>query len=124
MTESSRERYVERVVPASKISLHSGRARQPAPGTRSLYSSLAHHGRDQMLERRRAHLLDQGAGLDAQELEYALHAGLAEGAEAPEIRPAHADRPGAHAQRLDHVGAAAETGIDQDRHRAGDLHDL
>src|SRR6185369_769197 len=102
MTNSSRERYVERVAPASKISLHSGRGPvRPRPGTRSLFSSLANHRRRQMFERRRAHLLDQGAGLDAQELEHALDARLAESAEAPQIGPAHADRPGAHAQRLD-----------------------
>src|SRR3954451_653977 len=107
MTDSSRERYVERVVPASKMSLHSGRGPiRLRPGTRLLCSSLADHRRRQMLERRRAHLLDQGAGLDAQELEHALDTGLPEGAEAPEIGPAHADCPGTHAQRLDHVGAA------------------
>src|SRR5262245_65599903 len=54
--------------------------------------------------------------LDAQELERALDARLAERAEAPDVGPAdaHGGRP--HAQRLDDVGAAAETGIDQDRH--------
>src|SRR5262249_28029961 len=86
--------------------------------------SLAHHGRDQMFDRRRAHLLGHGAGADAQDLEHALDAGLAEGAEPPEIGPAHADRLGAHAQRLDHIGAAAEAGVDQNRHRARDLYDL
>src|SRR2546421_200409 len=64
------------------------------------------------------------SGLAAQRLEHALDARLSEGPEAPEIGPAHADRLGAHAQRLDHVGAAAEAGIDQDRHRAGNLNDL
>src|SRR5262245_29175810 len=54
--------------------------------------------------------------LDAQELERALDARLAERAETPDVGPAdaHGGRP--HAQRLDDVGAAAETGIDQDRH--------
>src|SRR5260370_3393737 len=78
----------------------------------------AHHRRHQLLDRRRADLLHHGVGFDAQTLEHALDAGLAEGAEAPDIGAAHAHRGRAQAQRLDDVGAAAEAGIDEDRHAA------
>ena len=57
-------------------------------------------------------------------LQHALHARLAESAEAPQIGPADGDALGAHAQRLDDVGAAAEAGIDQHRHVARRLDDL
>src|SRR5215510_184423 len=77
-----------------------------------------------MLDRWRAHLLDLRTRLSAQDFEYALDTGLAEGTEPPEIRPADADSAGAHAQRFHNVGAAAEAGIDQHRHRPRDLHDL
>src|SRR5438093_5566354 len=88
------------------------------------YLSLAHHGRRQMLDRRRAHLLGHRARFSPEDFEHTLDAGLAERAKAPEIRPAHADGPGTHAQRFDHVGAASKAGVDQHWHRAGDLHDL
>src|SRR5215216_1693251 len=93
--------------------------------SRSAMSGAAYHGGHELLDRGCTDLLHHGAGLDAQELEHALHAGLAERAKAPDIRPAdaHGGRP--HAQRLDDVGAAAEPGIDQDGdaplHRLDDL---
>src|SRR5919201_1674679 len=85
-------------------------------------SSPPHHGRHQVLDGGRADLLHHGVRLDAQELEHAFDAGLPEGAEAPDIGPPDAHRRRAHAQRLDDIGAAAEAGIDQDRHAA--LHGL
>src|SRR5262249_5503800 len=93
----------------------------------SLIFSLGppHHRRRELLDRGRADLLHHRIGLGAQDLEYLLAARLAEGAQSPDIRPPDAARGRAHAQRLDHVGAAPETGIDQDRdaavHRLDDL---
>src|SRR5215510_1742824 len=60
----------------------------------------AHHCRLEILDRRRADLLHDCAQLDAQELEHALHAGLAEGAESPHVRTPDAHALGAHRQRL------------------------
>src|SRR5690242_496412 len=86
---------------------------------RSFDSSRApHHGRPQLLDRRRADLLHHRIGFRAQKLEHALDPALTEGAEAPDVRPADAHRIGADAQRLDHVGAAAETAVDDDRDAA------
>src|SRR5262245_20625111 len=62
-------------------------------------SRPAHHGRREMLHRRRADLLHGGARLGAQYLEHALHARLAESAETPQVRPADAHRARAHRQR-------------------------
>src|SRR3954467_14681260 len=78
-------------------------------------SRPAHHRRREMLDRGSADLLHHGVGLGAQKLEHALDAGLAEGAEAPDIGPADADGVGADAQRLNDVGAATETTVDDDR---------
>src|SRR5438270_11773080 len=73
--------------------------------------SLAYHRRRQMLERRRAHLLEHGARFDAEDFEHPLDTSLTESDKTPEIGPADADRFGAHAQRLDHAGSAAEAGV-------------
>src|SRR6266545_2057291 len=68
-----------------------------------LHSRPLHHRRHQCLDVGRTHLLHHRAGLDAQELEHALDAGLSEGAETPGIGPADADGGRAHAQSLDDV---------------------
>ncbi len=81
-------------------------------------SSPADHPRHEVLDARRAELLHDRAQLDPKQLCHALHARLAEGAQAPDVRAADADRGRAHAQRLDDVGAAAEAGIHQDRNPA------
>ena len=100
-------------------------SRRLAAGNRPFAGqALPHHRRHEVLERGRAHLLHLGAGLVAQQLKRALDTRLAEGAESPEIGPADADCRCAHAQRLDDVGAAAEAGVDQHRHVAGDRDDL
>src|SRR5712672_2662823 len=89
------------------------------------FSRSAHHGRRQRLDVRGADLLHHAVGLDAQELEHALDAGLAERAQTPDVGAPDADGRCAHAQRLDDVGAAAEARVDQDRdaalHRLDDL---
>src|SRR5207248_7872172 len=54
------------------------------------------------------------ARLRAQNLEDLRHAGLAEGAQPPQIRPADADCVRPHRERLGDVGAAAEAAVDQD----------
>src|SRR5437660_5665610 len=77
-----------------------------------------------MLERWRADLLHGGPKLEPQEFERTFDSGLAESTETPQIRSADADALGAHAERLDDVGTAAEPGIDQHRHRPRDLDDL
>src|SRR6185369_17299585 len=77
----------------------------------------------QMLDGRRADLLHGGVELDAQQLQHALDAGLAERTETPDVGPPDADRARAETQRLDDVGAAAESGVDQDRDAATDRFD-
>src|SRR5262249_28186721 len=67
-------------------------------------SRASHHGRPQMLDRRRADLLHHGVGFLAQKLEHALDAALAEGAEAPDVRPPDTNGLSADAQRLHHIG--------------------
>src|SRR5262245_14356141 len=108
---------------ASRIAISGSQDHSPAlfatrssPLTRPrAASSPAHHRRHQLLDRRRAHLLHHGVGFRAQKLERPLDAALAEGAEAPDIGPPDADGIGADAQRLDDVGAAAESAVDDDR---------
>ena len=51
-------------------------------------------------------------------VEDGLDARLAEGGEAPDVRPADADGGGAERERLEDVGAAAEAAVDEHRHRA------
>src|SRR5436189_436645 len=84
-----------------------------------------HHRRLEILDRRRADLLHDRAQLDAQQVEHPLDPRLAEGAETPDIRAPDTDALRAHRQRLDDVGAAAKTAVDQDRdataHRLDDL---
>src|SRR5262245_28509948 len=75
----------------------------------------AHHGRREVLDRGRAHLLDHGVRLLTQDFEDTLDTGLAEGAEAPDVGPPHAHRRRAHTERLDDVRAATEARIDQNR---------
>src|SRR5262245_18537889 len=75
-----------------------------------------HHRRNELFERRRAHLLHHRIRFRAQKLEHALDAVLAEGAEAPDIGPADAYRTGADAQGLNNIGAAAETTVDDNGH--------
>src|SRR2546425_5597398 len=83
-----------------------------------LVSHSPHQRWHEMLDRRSADLLHDGARLDAQQFERTLDAWLPEGAEAPDVRAAHAHRGRSHAQRLDDVGAAAEPRVDQDRDAA------
>src|SRR6266581_6140390 len=76
---------------------------------------LAHkRGRD-LLDGAHAALLHGTLELGPQQLEHALDAGLAEGTEAPQIGPSDAHALGAHGERLDDVGAAAEPAVDQHR---------
>ena len=72
------------------------------------HSGPPHHRWNQLLNAWRANLLHHSVSFDAQKLQSALDAGLAEGAETPDIGPADADRGRTHAQRLHHVSAAAE----------------
>ena len=101
-------------------------AAAPRARTLTALTQLARdHRRHEMLQRRRAELLHGGARLLLQQVEHALDARLAEGAEPPEIGPADADGARAERQRLDDVGAAAEARIDQHRDAAVDrLDDL
>src|SRR5262245_35017429 len=79
-------------------------------------SRATHHTWDEVPNGGRADLLHRGVELDAHQLEHALDAGLTEGAEAPHVRAPDADRVRAQAERLDDVGAAPETRVNQDRH--------
>src|SRR5262249_6018392 len=117
---------------ASSLSDGTTVARRPLPASGERYRVArlsflrpSHHCRHEGLDRRGADLLHHRVRLDAQHLERALDARLAERTEAPDIRTADAYGRCAHAQRLDHVRAAAEAGIDQDRdapvHRVDDL---
>src|SRR5215831_6438545 len=91
------------------------------PASRPLGPSRpSHHSRREMLDGRRTDLLHDAQQLGPQQLQHALDASLAEGAEAPDIGPSDADRGRAHAQRLADIGAAAETGVHQDRDAAVD----
>src|SRR5437879_6208139 len=78
----------------------------------------AHERRRELPERAHAALLHRRLQLGAQELEHALDAGLAEGAQAPEVRPADAHRARAEREALDDVGAAPEPAVDQHRDAA------
>src|SRR5437879_3726760 len=79
-------------------------------GTRQAVFELSppHHRGYEMPDAWRADLLHRAVELDAQQLEHALYTGLAERAEAPNVRPADAYRARAHRQRLDDVGATAK----------------
>src|SRR5262249_41360715 len=83
-------------------------------------SGPSHHGGRKVPDGRGADLLHDTQQLGPQQLQHALHARLAERAEAPDIGASNADRGRAHAQRLADVGAAAEAGVDQDRDAAVD----
>ena len=76
-----------------------------------------HRGRE-VLDRRRADLLHDKAQLEAEQLEHALDAGLAERTQAPDIRPADAYALSTERERLRNIGAAAKTAVNQDRHPA------
>src|SRR5215469_8138765 len=78
-----------------------------------------HHSRHNLLNRWRSDLLHRRAGLGAQDFEHAFDPGLAECPEPPQIGPtdAHGVRP--HRQRLDDVGTAPKTAINQDWDAAG-----
>src|ERR1700691_6103766 len=78
----------------------------------------AHKARVELLDRARAALLHGGAGFGAHDLEHALDAFLAERAEPPQIGSADADRLRAHRERLDRIGAAAESAVDDHGHAA------
>src|SRR5262249_49454519 len=97
------------VARASTANAFSSPMRSKARTVFSIRSRSPHHCRHQLLDRRRADLLHHGVGFDAQKLEHALDAGLAERAEAPDVGSSDTDRGGAHAQRLDDVGAAAKS---------------
>ena len=70
----------------------------------------------------RAEIVDRGVpeaeqrGVDpaAQDVEHVLHAGLAVGRQAPEVRPADHHRAGAERQRLDDVAAAPDAAVEHD----------
>src|SRR2546430_16112704 len=62
--------------------------------------------------------MHRGMQLGAQELEHAIDAGLDEGAQSPEVRPADAHRARAEREALDDVGAAPEPAVDQHRDAA------
>src|SRR4051794_21883110 len=64
-----------------------------------------------------AHRHDQ---LRAEDVDDALDTGLSVSGEAPDVRAANADRPGAEGQRLEDLGAAAEASVDQDGEVAAD----
>src|ERR1700733_5973032 len=78
----------------------------------------AHEARIELLDRADAALLHGRAGFGAHEIEYALDAFLAEGAQPPEIWPADADRLRAHRERLDRIGAAPKAAVDDHGHAA------
>src|SRR5215472_8462092 len=80
----------------------------------------AHKGRREFRDRTYATLLHGDLKLGVQNLEHALDTGLAEGAEPPQIRPPDADSLGAERERLDDVGAAAESAVDEDGNSSGD----
>ena len=63
-------------------------------------------------------MLHGGARLGAYQVEHTLNALLAEGTEAPEIRPPDASCLRSDRERLDHIGAAAESAVDDHRHPA------
>src|SRR5215467_7818888 len=92
-------------------------ARQPT-GAKEL--NPAHKGRREFRDRTYATLLHGDLKLGVQNLEHALDTGLAEGAEPPQIRPPDADSLGAERERLDDVGAAAESAVDEDGNSSGD----
>jgi len=73
-----------------------------------------------MPDGRGADLLHDAQQLGPQQIQHALDARLAEGAKAPDVGPADANRGRAHAQCLADIGAATEAGIDQDRDAAVD----
>src|SRR5260370_42610003 len=75
-----------------------------------------------MLDARRAALMHDRVHRDAQALERALDAGLAKGAESPDVRTADAHRLSAHAERTGDAGPAPEAAVHQYRHAA--LHPL
>jgi hypothetical protein len=78
-----------------------------------------------LIDAQRPHLAHDGGELAVHDLQHAVYASLAEGCEAPDVRPADADRAGAQAERLQNVGPAAHAAIDQHRdvaaHRLDDL---
>src|SRR5436190_12296009 len=86
-------------------------------------SCAAHHGGHEVLDARRTDLLHGGVKLEAHQLEHTFDARLPECAEPPDVRPADAHRARAQTQRLHHVGAAAEAGIDEDWHAAANCVD-
>ena len=78
------------------------------------HSGPPHHRGNQRFNVRRANLLHHSAGFDTEQLQSAVDAGLAEGAQAPDIRPADANRGRAHAQGLHNVRAAANPAVEKD----------
>src|SRR5882672_7512150 len=59
--------------------------------------------------------------LALQDLQHAIDAGLAEGAEPPQKWTTDADTLGAERKRLEHIGAAAHAAIDEHRNAAADF---
>src|SRR5215472_5487555 len=80
----------------------------------------AHKGRREFRDRTYPALLHGDLKLGVQDLEHALDAGLPEGAEPPQIGSPNADGLGAERERLDDVGAAAESAVDEDGNSSGD----
>ena len=75
-----------------------------------------HKTRIEFLHRARAALLHGRARFGAHELQHPLDALLAEGPQPPQIGTADADRLRAHGERLDGIGAAAKSAVDDHGH--------
>src|SRR5690242_14332194 len=91
----------------------------------SLGSRPSHHGWREVAEGGRTQLLQGGAGLLAQDVEYTLDARLTEGAKTPKIGPADAHGTRPERERFHDVGATPEAAVDQHgQTAAGDCHDL
>src|ERR1700690_2095373 len=64
-----------------------------------------------------AHDLQQFA---VEDVDHSFDAGLTEGGESPDLRPADADRGRAEGQRLEHVGTAAHAAVEQHGYASAD----
>src|SRR5690606_38469013 len=96
-------------------------ASRAGDGTCTLASGPAgddDQARRNLREARGAHLRHHDLELAGQDVEHAFDARLTERAEAPQIRPADADRVGADRERLEDIRAAAKTAVYENRHAA------
>ena len=71
-----------------------------------------------LVDVQRAHLSHDRDELIVQDLEHAVHAGLAERGEPPHVGTANADSAGTKTKRLQDVGATAHAAIDEYRDAA------